>query len=85
MSEKRPLCHKCRHNMSNSSGSCATAGRKMVEKIAKELDIDEMKLENDPLDFYKQTCKILMNYPEDYDKVDPFNCKYFMSSALKFS
>ena len=85
MSEKKPLCLNCRHNINNAGGSCATAGIKMVEKIAKELDIDNLKLENDPIDFLKQTCKILMKYPEDYNTIDPYNCKYYMSSALRFS
>ena len=85
MSEKKPLCTKCRHNMSNAGGSCATAGIKMVEKIAEGLNIDDLKLENDPVDFLKQTCKVLMKNPEDYDTIDPYNCRYYMSSAFRFS
>jgi hypothetical protein len=71
--------------MSNAGGACASKGIEMVEKIADDLGIDDLKLENDPIDFLKQTCKVLMRNPEDYDSVDPYNCRFYMSAYLRFS
>ncbi len=82
--EKKALCPKCRHNVSNSGGACATTGLKMIENIAEALEIDDLTLDNAPIDLLKQTCKVLKQNPEDYDTIDPFNCKYYMSAALKF-
>ena len=85
MTEKKPQCTTCKHYMANSScGPCADKGSQMIENIAKELGVDAQQSEEDELYALKSSCKILSRYPEDFDVVEPFNCKYYMSASLGF-
>ena len=80
--EKKLQCTTCRHNIKTTScGSCADKGSQMVENIAKELGVEVNSSEEDT---FRQNCKIVMQYPEDYDAVDPYKCKYYMSSFYSF-
>jgi hypothetical protein len=38
--------------------------------------------DQDP-ELYKNTCKVIANDPLEYDKIDPFNCKYYFPSMFK--
>ena len=88
MTQKKPLplCTKCKHSIKNSScGPCSDdKGTEMIENIAKELGIEPQYSEKDDLKALKLSCKILNRYPEDYESVDPYECKYFMSSFMSF-
>ena len=84
MSEKKPQCLTCRHNLKITSCSpCANKGSKIIEEITSELE-DELPITEDKIDTLKYSCKILMNSSEDFDTIDPYNCEYYLSSALKF-
>ena len=84
MSEKKPQCLTCRHNLNVSSCSpCANKGSKIFEQISLELG-EELRYTEDDVDNLKYSCKILMNSSEDFDIINPYNCKYYLSSALKF-
>ena len=83
MSEKKPQCNTCKHNIADTScGSCTSKGSEMVENIAKELGVELSESENDPTTM-KNKCKIIMRYPEEFDLVDPFNCKFYLPSFFK--
>lgn len=83
--EKKAKCLTCRHNITIAScGSCVTKGADMVDNIAKELGVELKNKEDDDVATLKQTCKIVIQYPEEYDAVDPYNCKYYMHSAFRF-
>jgi hypothetical protein len=56
----------------------------MIENIAKELGVDAQQTEEDELKALKLSCKILSRYPEDFEVVNPFNCKYFISAHFGF-
>ena len=85
MTEKKPQCNSCKHSMENSScGPCADQGSQMIENIAKELGVGAQLTEEDELKALKLSCKILSRYPEDFEAVDPFNCRYYMSAHLGF-
>ncbi len=71
--------------MENSPcGPCADQGSQMIGTIAKELGVDAQLTEEDEMKALKLSCKILSRYPEDFEAVDPFNCKYYMSAFLSF-
>jgi len=83
MIEKEPQCASCKHNITLAScGSCAAKGAKMVEEIAKELDIEPFH--QNKIDSFKSTCKVILNYPEEYENIDPFNCRFYINNALRF-
>ncbi len=85
MTEKKPQCTSCKHSMENSPcGPCADQGSQMIGTIAKELGVDAQLTEEDEMKALKLSCKILSRYPEDFEAVDPFNCKYYMSAFLSF-
>ena len=85
MTEKKPQCTSCKHSMGNSScGPCADQGSQMIEKISKELGINAQLTEEDELKAFKLSCKILSRYPEDFEIVNPFKCKYYMSAHFSF-
>ena len=85
MSEKKPQCTSCKHSMENSScGPCVDQGSQIIENITNELGIDAQVTEEDELKALKLSCKILSRYPEDFEVVNPYNCKYYMSAHFGF-
>ena len=85
MTKNKPQCISCKHSMENSScGPCADQGSQMIENIAKELGVDAHITEEDELKALKLSCKILSRYPEDFEVVNPFKCKYYMSAHFSF-
>ena len=85
MMQRKPQCPICKHNAKTSScGPCVDKGSEMIENITKELGVEPVSTEEDEIKTLKLSCKILMRYPEDFEVVDPFNCKYYMSSFLSF-
>ena len=86
MTQKEIMCRKCKHNVVNSScgGSCAQKGNEILEKISEELELPEETPEGESEREYLQSCQILMRYPEDQEKLNPHDCKYFMHSAICF-
>ena len=83
--EKKPQCTTCKHNINTTSCSpCATKGSQMVENIGKELGVELNNTEEDEFHYFKQNCKIIMRYPEDYDKVNPFECQFYMPSFFSY-
>ncbi len=85
MTENIPQCPKCKHYMANSScGPCVDKGTDMIESIAKELGVDAQQSEEDEILALKSSCKILSRYPEDFNVVNPCECKYYMSAAYGF-
>ena len=84
MTEKKLQCLTCRHNLKiRSCGPCANK-RSMIIEDAKSAFVDEFQSSREKTDILKQTCKILMNTTENFDDIDPYKCKYYLSSALKF-
>lgn len=85
ISVKKPLCLNCRHNLKISScAPCANKGAKLTENITLDIETKLSSIEEIEFDSLKYSCKILMNNPEDFKSVDPYNCRYFLSSAFKF-
>lgn len=85
MQGKKPQCFICRHNLKNTSCSpCMDKGSKFIENIASDLDIELLSTEEENINSLKCSCKILMKYPEDFNIINPYKCKYYISSALKF-
>ena len=83
--DKTPQCITCRHNIRISSCSpCIKKGSKLIELIADDLFVDQANKEDNFINSFKSSCKILLKYPEDYHVVDPYNCKYYLSSKLQF-
>ena len=85
MINKKPQCSTCKHNINTiSCSSCASKGIKMIEKIANELNEDLPENLSNEIDSFKYSCKIIMRYPEEFKKLDPFNCKYYIPSFYRF-
>ena len=85
MTENKPQCSSCKHYMANSScGPCADQGSDTIESIAQELGVDAQQSEEDEIFVLKSSCKILSRYPEDFNVVNPYDCKYYMSASLSF-
>ncbi|MHA1147840.1 MAG: hypothetical protein ACTSR8_06305 [Promethearchaeota archaeon] len=84
MASKKPQCFTCKHNIADTScGSCTSKGTEMVENIAKELGINISENQNE-LSTIKYNCKVIMRYPEEFESVDPFNCKFYLPSYFRF-
>jgi len=82
--ENKPQCETCRHNVKLSScGACIDEGAKLIDKISIDLGAEIINPE-DEINKYKYYCKIIMTYPEDFNEIDPFNCKYYLNSCLGF-
>lgn len=80
--EKTPRCLSCKHNVkSNSNSPCASKGTQMLNDISTSLGIELS--ESDRIDELKHLCKILKKYPEDYDFLNPYECKYYMPSYFR--
>ena len=85
MTENKPQCTSCKHNIGNSScGPCVDKGSDMIENIDQELGIGAYQSKEDELFALKSSCKILSRYPEDFNVVNPYECKYYMSASLSF-
>ena len=85
MPEKKPQCLNCGHNMKLSScAPCTDKGAQIIKNIALDFEMDLSSTEEEKINTLKQSCKILMNNHEDFNLVDPYNCKYYLSSAFKF-
>jgi len=85
MTENKPQCPSCKHYIANSScGPCADQGPQVIESIAKELGVEARQSKEDEIFALKSSCKILSRYPEDFNVVNPFDCKYYMSALLSF-
>jgi DNA polymerase III sliding clamp (beta) subunit (PCNA family) len=69
---------------SSSCGPCASKGDEILKTLSDELEIDLNDSEKTKIDQLKSKCKILLKYPEEYEEIDPYGCKFFMPSALKF-
>ena len=84
MNEKKLQCLTCRHNLKmRSCGPCANKGSKIIEEITSVLE-DDFQSSAEKIYELKYSCKILMNSNDDFEKIDPYNCKYYLSSALRF-
>ena len=85
MPEKKPQCLTCSHNMKLSScAPCTDKGAQIIENLTLDFETDLSSTEEEKINTLKYSCKILMNNHEDFNSVDPFNCKYYLSSAFKF-
>lgn len=85
MSEKKPQCLTCKHNARvTSCGPCADKGAMILEGISEATGVDVKSTADDDVHGLKLGCKILIRYPEDFDIVDPYNCRYYMSSFFSF-
>lgn len=82
--ESKQQCDTCKHNAQISScGPCIDKGSQMISKIAIDLGA-EISNPEDTTNKYKYSCKIIMKYPEDFNEIDPYNCKYYLNSCLGF-
>lgn len=78
---KPPMCSTCAHNVKLSScGACADKGSSMVQKLTAATGVD---ITIDEVEALKYTCKVIMNSPEDFSKVDPRECQYYFPKGLK--
>ncbi|MEJ2277752.1 MAG: hypothetical protein P8Y70_08405 [Candidatus Lokiarchaeota archaeon] len=85
MSEKRVQCHSCKHNMKTTScGSCVEQGAKMIKSIAKDLELNSEPSGDNEIELLTSSCKIILEYPEEFPKINPYQCKYYLPTALKF-
>jgi len=85
MINKRILCLTCKHNLRNNScGPCVNREPILIDNKTFNLGMDLINSEDENISFLKSSCKILMKYPEDYDAIDLYNCKYYLSSSLNF-
>jgi hypothetical protein len=85
MNEIQPECIKCKHNLKSSScGPFASKEDELLNTLSDELGIDLNDSKKNEEDELKSKCKILLNYPEEYEEIDPYDCKFFMPSALRF-
>ena len=85
MSEKKPQCLTCKHNIRNTScGPCVNREPIVIDNEMFNLGIDLITSEEENASYLKSSCKLLMKYPDDYEVIDLYNCKYYISSSLKF-
>lgn len=83
--EKNPQCFSCKYYLKNKScGPCATQGSNLIKNIANELGLKPDFNENEDINALKYLCKVLVNNPEDFNIVNPYDCKYFLNKALRF-
>ncbi len=82
MDEKKFLCHKCKHNIKNTS--CGDKIGSLIKNISEATDLKIAQEDND-VEFLKLTCKIVMKYPEEKNAINPMNCKYYLNAALRFN
>ncbi len=84
MNEKSIKCPNCKHYAKNSScGPCVDQGAKTIQAIDLSLGAEIANPDEKENDF-KYFCKIIMRYPEDFNNVDPHDCKYYLPSCLGF-
>lgn len=85
MSEKKAQCLSCRHNVKNNScGACVDKGKILIGEIVGTADVepnDDMPKEINEL---KYQCKVLTRYPEEFQEINVFHCKYYLPSAFCF-
>jgi hypothetical protein len=85
MTDKKAKCYTCKHNIKKSScGTCADKGTEMITNIAKELDIDLNHEQNNEVKNLKSSCKIILEYPDEYEEINPFKCKFYLPSVYNF-
>ena len=80
-----PQCLKCSHYIKNTScGSCADEGAEIVKNIfnASGNSTDNL-FESEDLNLLKYSCKVVMNSSEDFNVVDPLECRYYLPSVLR--
>ena len=82
-----PQCHRCHHYMKNSScGSCVDEGAELVQNILNSTDFQDNKLlESEEINLLKYACKVVINSPEDFNVVNPLDCKYYLPNALRLA
>ena len=79
---KKPKCITCKHSTkSNSCGPCSTKNTKLLDNISNTLGVEIP--ESEKINELKHSCKILLKYPEDFDTINPYKCKYYMPSYLR--
>lgn len=98
-SVKKILCESCQHYMKNSScGACVDMGMKKTEQLINDFKNSDDDVANagqteetidinfglTEIDRYKYACKVVANDPADFEVVNPYNCKYYFSNAIKF-
>ena len=85
MVQAKPMCLSCKHSIQNSScGPCSDKESNVLENIGQELGVKLIETEEDQINSLKLSCKIVSRYPKDIESVNPFDCKYHLSSALRF-
>ena len=68
------LLVKWRYNVANNScGSCIESNKQILSNLTQSRE-----------ESYKYSCKIIMKNPEEFEKIDPHECKYFLNKALGF-
>lgn len=75
---KKIQCTRCRHYLAASS--CGACANKKIESLKSNTTFGLSDL-----DGIKMKCKVIMNDMEEFDKIDPFNCKYFLSKEVRFA
>ncbi|MBN1801799.1 MAG: hypothetical protein JW891_09855 [Candidatus Lokiarchaeota archaeon] len=84
MSEKSVKCLTCKHYAKNSSCSpCMDQGTRIIHAIDLSISAEIVRPDEEQ-NTYKYSCKIIMRYPEDFNNVDPYDCKYYLPSCLGF-
>ena len=79
-----PQCLKCCHNIKNTAcGSCGDEELINKNVINASVKSADKLLKTEDLEFFKYSCKVVMNSPEDFNVVDPLKCRYFLPSVLK--
>lgn len=81
MNNRLILCNSCHHNIRNTScGACADKAITTMKSI--DLAVKKnSELEDARYAIY--SCKIGINDPTVLQELDPYDCKYYFSSAFK--
>ena len=71
--------------MKKLGGKCSLLISRAADKtIAEELGLEPDTSEETIINDLKNSCKIILKNPEDYNEVNPYECKFYLSSAFRF-
>lgn len=83
MSRDDIQCFSCSHYIKNSScGACGDSTEDLIKSISLALEEDINEPQKDEI-HAKYSCKIVQKYPEEFEKLNPLKCKYYMPSFYK--
>jgi hypothetical protein len=83
MSQEVIQCFSCSHYIKNSScGACSDTSENLIQSITDTLENEITESQKDEIKV-KYSCKIIQKYPDEFEKVNPLKCKYYLPSFYK--